>query len=158
MKEGVETHELDAGIAVERFFGHFLEGKLEDVFGMLIPVMPGVAKKRAIFREKREINTPSVDPDTIDMGRLGGSDADTLEHFPVKVERIPMEVSQCLDGAVGETMNHIEGDHISIKSAYDRPAAFRAIIECQEVFKCSHNLFKGWVVIKVLVGTAMKVA
>ncbi len=138
LKERVEAHELDAGLAKDFGARHPAKGLLHDGFGVWIAVVPRIAQENTVSPQKPEIHSPGIHPDAGDRPMLRCL-AHALQHLPIQTKNIPVKRIERLHRPVGETMEDFKIEALAVEQAQEAAAALGAQIEGEDFFAGSHG-------------------
>ncbi len=90
LEEGIEGHGLDAGDAIEFFFGEACEDGIDHAIGAGIAIADGIGDECGIFIKQGEINAPDINADAFNVvfggvfGQAGLDFVPVAEDIPVK--------------------------------------------------------------------------
>ena len=116
--------------------GYFREGFFHHSVGARVAVHAGIAQDFAAGGKQGVIDTPGVDanPGQTAVQTGVGVSQPGFQFFPL-LEEIPLELSGHFSVWIREAVFFLQRQLGAVEGGQNRPAAFRAEIECQEMFR-----------------------
>ena len=132
-EDGVELHELDAGLVIDLALVVHLHVALDGPVGMGVAVAVGEAQQLAVLAEEGEVAAPGVDADGLDRNLLLHGLAEGGEDFIVQGGKVPEKMSRDRDHRILETGEFAHLDLLSVIGGDDGASAGGAEVDCEVV-------------------------
>jgi len=132
LEQGVELHELQAGLGKDFRPRHFSERLFHHAVGAGVAIRERLPQHFVALIEQHIVHPPGVGTDRYNPGAiLPGGQAQAVLDFRPQPHDVPAERVAQIDGAIGEPMNFFETDGLAIPKAGHKAAAFRAKVNRQ---------------------------
>jgi hypothetical protein len=105
--QGVDLHELNAGLFEYVFAGNLLEEGIEHAVGAFVAIVNGVLEEVPAGVKQAEVNAPCVNREGA-YGVLALSGGEPFSELAVEMKKIPVKVTLKLSGAIPEAVDFVK--------------------------------------------------
>ena len=126
--QGVDLHELDAGLGEDFRLRNPLEGFFQHAIGAGVAVVIGLAQQGTILVQQGKIHAPGIECQAF-QGKLLCRNRNSVLDLVPQAGHIPMQAGGVVHRLVGKTVGFGQGEFATRDCSDDGTPAFRAKVE-----------------------------